>query len=277
MGSKVNPRIFRAVTTFATPARWYANKKDFPTFLHQDIKIRQMIQKQFKSGGISRIEIERSASEFNLRIMTSKPGVIIGRGGVLIEELKKNIKREHFGSQKMKVNISIQEVQQPDTDAEIIMQSIRDQLEQRIPFRRALKRAAEQVMRAGAKGTKIQVSGRLNGADIARREFVAQGRLPLQTLRAKIDYTHGTAQTIYGAIGIKVWVYKGEVFEDDAETKEPVKEERKPGRPMPQRRRAPARAAAPTASTPQAQKTTLRKKADIEASKAPVAQSQPQA
>lgn len=263
MASKVNPRIHRITTTFASPSRWYASKKDFPTFLHQDIKIRKMIKTQFKMGGISRIETERSASEMNLRIFTSKPGVIIGRGGALIEELKKKIKKDFFGSQKMKVNISIQEVQNPDTDAEIIVQSIRDQIEQRIPFRRALKRAVEQVMRSGAKGCKIQVSGRLNGADIARTEAVSQGRLPLQTLRALIDYSRGIAQTTMGTIGIKVWIYKGDVFDDGTTTvtQAPAEDRRRNDRNNNQRRRRPTAA--------QSGKTVLRKKADIDAAKQP--------
>lgn len=260
MATKVNPRIHRITTTFSSPSRWYASKKDFPIFLHQDIKLRRLIKTQFKTGGVSRIEIERSASELNLRIYTSKPGVIIGRGGALIEELKKKIKKDFFGSQKMKVNISIQEVANPDTDAEIIVQSIRDQLEQRLPFRRALKRGVEQVMRAGAKGCKIQVSGRLNGADIARTEMFAQGRLPLQTLRAQIDYSRGIAQTTMGTIGIKVWIYKGDVFEDDKNA-EPVQEERRtPNRNNGPRRRKPMTSGG---------KTVLRKKADIDAAKQP--------
>jgi small subunit ribosomal protein S3 len=172
----------------------------------------------------------------------------------LIEEAKKEVKKKFFGSQKMKVNMTIQEVANPEMNAELILQSIRDQLEQRVPFRRAMKRSMELVMRAGAKGCRLQVSGRLNGAEIARRETMSQGRLPLHTLRANIDYTRGIAQTLYGVIGIKVWIYKGDVFEGE-EVKEEVVEKKRPARPASNRRKLQTGG----------NKQILRKKADVDA------------
>lgn len=215
MASKVNPRSFRTNTTYKMPSRWFASKKDYAKNLQSDILIRKMIRTQLRDAGVARIEIERSLEEVKIIILTSKPGVVIGRGGSLIEEMKKDIKRQFFGSEKMKVNISIQEVHDVDSNAELVYQNIRDQIEGRVPFRRAIKRALENVQRSGAKGVKIQVSGRLNGADIARTETLTHGRLPLHTLRANIDYSRGVANTTYGVIGIKVWIYKGDVFSDE--------------------------------------------------------------
>lgn len=255
MGSKVNPRVFRRTTTYQIPSRWFASKQDFPRHLQADVEIRKMIRRRFKDGGVARIEIERSLGSLNITIHTSKPGVVIGRGGALIEETKKEVKRQFFGSQKMKVNMTIQEVANPEMNAELIFQSIRDQIEQRVPFRRALKRSMELVMRAGAKGCRLQISGRLNGAEIARRETMSQGRLPLHTLRAHIDYTRGIAQTLYGVIGIKVWIYKGDVF-DGEEVKEEVVEKKRPARPAPNRRRV---------QTATGNKQILRKKVDVDA------------
>ncbi len=215
MGKKVNPRIFRAVTNYQPTTRWFATKYNIASFLRSDIQIRKFITKKFRDGGIARIEIERAVGEITITVHTAKPGVIIGRGGSMIESLRQDIKRQFFGSQKMKVNVSIHEIKNPDLHAELIVQSIRDQLEARVPFRRAIKRSLDQVMRSSAKGCRIQVSGRLNGAEIARTEKVSKGRLPLHTLRAHIDYSRGIAQTMYGTIGIKVWIYTGDLFGDE--------------------------------------------------------------
>lgn len=261
MGRKVNPRSFRQTTTYHVPSRWFARKQDFAQNLKTDVQVRKMIRAKFREAGIARVEIERSLGEITLIIYTSKPGMVIGTGGSQIEQVKKEVKREFFGSQKMKVTINIQEIGEPEMNSELIFQSIRDQLEQRVPFRRAIKRAMEQVIRAGAKGCRIQVSGRLNGAEIARREFVAQGRLPLQTLRAQIDYSRGIAQTIYGVIGIKVWIYKGELFGDRGESEEQEKvvedKKEKPHRDRPRRKQIQTGG----------KKLILRKKADVEKEK----------
>ncbi len=255
MGHKVNPRSFRQTTTYSTPSRWFASKQDFAALLQQDVEMRKMIQKKFREAGVARIEIERAAGEVTIIIRSSKPGVIIGRGGSLIEELKKEVKRRFFGSEKIRVTINIQEVREPDINAELIYQSIRDQIEARVPFRRAMKRALENVVRANAKGCRITVSGRLNGADIARTETVTSGRLPLHTLRANIDYSRGIAHTVYGVIGVKVWVYNGDVFGDETEEQEEKKPRRRPRRQRKQMETG-------------GQKVVLRKKADVDRERA---------
>lgn len=255
MGSKVNPRAFRTTTTFQLPSRWFAAKQDFAHHLQQDVRIRKLIRRTFRDGGVARIEIERSLHDLNVIIFTSKPGVVIGRGGASIEELKKTLKKQFFGNAKMKVNVNIQEIGDPDVNAELIYQSIRDQIEQRVPFRRAMKRGIEQIMRAGAKGCRMRLSGRLNGAEIARTETLSKGRLPLHTLRANIDYSRGIAQTVYGVIGIKVWVYKGDVFGEEDLKAAPVK--KKVIRPRLQRKQ----------TNTGGQKFILRKKSEVEKEK----------
>ncbi len=280
MGKKINPKVFRQVTTFTSPSRWFANRNQYAALLKEDVLIRRFLKKKFRDAGVSRVDIERSTPEqTTIIIHTSKPGVVIGRGGALIEETKKELKKLLFGSKKMQIQMSIQEVRDADISAELIYQGIRDQLEARVPFRRAMKRSIEQVMRAGALGARIQVSGRLNGADIARTEKVNRGRLPLHTLRAKIDYSRGVAQTMYGIIGVKVWVYTGDSFGDEPaeEVTATKRSHRSEGRGASRsagdtRNRRPAnrtaagatRTKAAVKSTGEAGKTVLRKKADIE-------------
>lgn len=254
MGHKVNPRAFRIGTVYQYPSRWYTKKQDFPNKLKEDLAIREIIKKKFRNSGVARVDIERSAGAVTITIHSSKPGVVIGRGGAGIDELKKTIKRTVYGSQKMVINISIQEVGKPDVNAELIVQNIAEQLEKRIPFRRAMKRAIESARRGGAQGIRITVSGRLNGAEIARTETLTEGSLPLHTLRANIDYSRGAAHTIFGAIGIKVWVYTGDVFEG-SEKKEESQEDRRPagGRRGPIRRRTPG--TRPKSATPVSSKS----------------------
>lgn len=281
MGKKINPKVFRQVTTFTSPSRWFATRNQYAALLKEDVLIRRFLKKKFRDAGVSRVDIERSTPEqTTIIIHTSKPGVVIGRGGALIEETKKELKKTLFGSKKMQIQMSIQEVRDADISAELIYQGIRDQLEARVPFRRAMKRSIEQVMRAGALGARIQVSGRLNGADIARTEKVNRGRLPLHTLRAKIDYSRGVAQTMYGIIGVKVWVYTGDSFGDDVAEEEAVAGKRthrsngRTGGGSDTRRRSATtagrtaagatRAKATAKPSGEAGKTTLRKKADIE-------------
>ncbi len=212
MGQKVHPTIFRIGTIYEPNSKWFAKKADYPLQLEQDTKIRKLLDSKFVDAGVSKIEIKRSSKDIEIIVHTSRPGVIIGRGGTNVEDIKKDIKRKIFGSKKIKVNINIQEVSKPDLDSQIIMQGIIAQLEKRVPFRKAIKRSIEQVKRAGAKGVKVIVAGRLNGAEIARSESFSDGSLPLQTIRADVDYARGHAATIYGKIGIKVWIYKGEIF-----------------------------------------------------------------
>jgi len=221
MGRKVNPRIFRIGIINESCSKWFA-QKNYSVFLKEDVQIRDFIRKKLREAGVARIEIERSSGTITIIIQTSRPGVVIGRGGAGIEDLKKIIKQKFLGSQKISLNINIQEVNKPDIVAELILQGLITQIEKRLPFRRVMKRGIEQVMRAGAEGVKVVMAGRLNGAEIARTETLSEGKVPLHTLRADVDYSRGTARTTYGAIGIKVWIYRGEIFEKD-ERKDNIK------------------------------------------------------
>ncbi|MCH7492456.1 30S ribosomal protein S3 [Patescibacteria group bacterium] len=219
MGHKVHPLIFRIGILRGWKSKWFATK-DYAVFLEQDVKIRKYIAKKLKDASIANVEIERSGTGLIANLYTSKPGIVIGRGGTGVEELKKEIKKK-FLDKKTKLTLNIHEVSKPFLNAQLVSLNIIEQLEKRIPFRRAVKRVIEQVIQAGAKGVKIIVAGRLNGAEIARSEKFSQGSVPLHTLRADIDYARGGAHTTYGMVGVKVWIYKGEVFErDNKEDKE---------------------------------------------------------
>ncbi|MBT4849632.1 30S ribosomal protein S3 [Candidatus Parcubacteria bacterium] len=220
MGKKVNPRIFRIGLSEKWRSRWFSNR-DFAKFLEQDIRIRKFLQKKLGDASVDRVDIERSRGKIIINISAAKPGLIIGRGGSGIEDLKKRIKKE-FLDQADVININITEVSIPNLSANVILQSIKEDVEKRIPFRRVMKQNIDKVMKAGSKGVKIILAGRLNGVDIARTEKLIQGSIPLQTLRANIDYSRGVANTIYGTIGIKVWIYKGQWF--DVKKKEAKKE-----------------------------------------------------
>lgn len=211
MGQKVHPHGIRLGIVKTWDAKWYANK-DFATCLHEDIKIRKAIKsdKQLASAGVSRIEIERSEKKLKLTIHTAKPGMVIGRGGAGIEDIKNKLKK----LTDKRVDINIMEIRQPDLDALLVAENIASQLERRIAFRRAMKQSVGRTMRLGAKGIKIACSGRLGGAEIARSESYREGSIPLHTLRADIDYGFAEANTTYGRIGIKVWIFKGEILPD---------------------------------------------------------------
>ena len=219
MGQKVHPRAFRLNTNKTWDSRWFAEKKDFPYYLKQDITIRKFISSKLKDAGIARVDIERAANAVTINVHAAKPGFVIGRGGQGVEELKKQVHnkflKDSFSRKKgiKSVNLNILEIEKIGLEAALIMQGVVIDLEKRIPFRRAVKQAISRVEKAGAKGVKIIVSGRLNGAEIARRETFFSGKIPLHTLRADIDYSRGAAQTIYGKIGVKVWIYRGEIFE----------------------------------------------------------------
>ncbi len=217
MGHKVHPKIFRIGELYGWSSKWFA-RRDFSKFLKQDIKIRKFLKTKLRDASVALVEIERSATVTNIIIHSGKPGVIIGRGGQGIEDLKKKIKP--FLDQKATLNVSIKEVANPNLSAELVLQSIVSDIERRMPFRRVMKQAIGRVERADAKGVKITIAGRLNGAEIARSETLNSGSLPLHTLRADIDYARGVARTTYGAIGIKVWIYKGEVFKKTNEQAE---------------------------------------------------------
>ena len=219
MSQKVHPTIYRIGKIYDSNSKWFA-EKGYAKMLEQDIKIRKFLLNKLKEGGVSKIEIKRSSKEIDINIHTSRPGVIIGRGGTNLDDLKSEIKRKYFGSTKLNINFNIQEVAKPDLDSQLVMQGVISQLEKRVPFRKAVKRSIDQVKRAGAKGIKIIVAGRLNGVEIARTETFSSGNLPLQTIRADIDYARGAAYTIYGLIGIKVWIYKGEIFSKDVKQDE---------------------------------------------------------
>jgi len=209
VGQKINPVGFRVGVIRDWEAKWYADK-DFATFLHEDIKIRDFINNKLQDASVSTIEIERAANRVNISIHTAKPGMVIGKGGAEVENLRKQL-NDLTGR---KVHINIVEIKKPDLDAKLVGENIARQLEQRVAFRRAMRQAMQRTMRAGAKGIKTQAAGRLNGADIARREHYADGTVPLHTLRADIDYSWQEAITTYGKIGIKTWIYRGEILPD---------------------------------------------------------------
>ena len=209
MGHKVNPHGARVGVIFDWSTRWYAGKKDFANNLIEDYKLREMLKEKFYATGISRIDIERSAKMITVNIFTGKPGMIIGRGGAGIEALKAEI--TNFLGRPAHINVM--EIKQPDGDAQLVAENIAQQLEKRISFRRALKQAQQRAMKVpGVKGIKTSVSGRLGGADIARTEHYHDGSIPLQTLRANIDYGFAEAKTTYGRLGVKVWIYKGQIL-----------------------------------------------------------------
>lgn len=208
MGQKVHPHGFRVGVIKDWDARWYADKKHFAGYLYEDYKIREYLKEKLYAAGISRIEIERAAGKITVGIHTGKPGIVIGKAGAGIEAIKKELVK----FSKDEININIYEIRRPEADAQLIAESIAQQLERRISFRRAMKQAIGRAMKAGVKGIRTQVAGRLGGADIARSEKYNEGSTPLQTLRADITYGFAEAKTTYGRIGCKVWVYKGEIM-----------------------------------------------------------------
>ncbi|TDL98489.1 30S ribosomal protein S3 [Macrococcus brunensis] len=207
MGQKINPIGLRVGIIRDWDAKWYA-EKDFATLLHEDLKIRKYIAENLKDASVSRVEIERAANRVNIAIHTGKPGMVIGKGGSEIEKLRNNLN----GLTGKRVHINVVEIKKVDMDATLVAENIARQLENRASFRRAQKQAIQRAMKLGAKGIKTQVSGRLGGADIARAEQYSEGTVPLHTLRADIDYAHAEADTTYGKLGVKVWIYRGEVL-----------------------------------------------------------------
>ena len=205
MGQKVHPYGFRLGFNKTWRSRWYSDK-DYAKLLHEDLALRKDLKKRFMHAGVSRIETERAANKLKIDIHTSRPGIIIGRKGAEVDKLKAQVQKRT----NREVFINIQEIQKPELDAQLIAESVAMQLEKRIAFRRAMRKAVESALRFGARGIKVRVSGRLNGAEIARSEWYLHGQLPLQTLRADIDYGFSEARTTYGAIGVKVWLFQGE-------------------------------------------------------------------
>lgn len=215
MGQKVNPHGFRVGVNKEWSSSWIANKKEFSNYLVEDNKIRKYIEKKHNGNGISNVVIERTNKRLTVDIYTSKPGIVIGMKGAGVEELKNDIAKI---CENKNISINIKEVKRPDLDASLVAESIAVQLEKRVSFRRAMKQAMQRVMRAGAVGCKIMVSGRLDGAEIARSEHYHEGRLPLHTIRADIDYATHEAHTTFGVIGVKVWICKGEILSKKAVT-----------------------------------------------------------
>nr|YP_010204108.1 ribosomal protein S3 [Ahnfeltia fastigiata]UAT97591.1 ribosomal protein S3 [Ahnfeltia fastigiata] len=208
MGQKTHPLGFRIGITQKHRSSWFSDSKQYPRLIQEDYKIRSYIEKKLKTASISRIQIYRKVDQIEIEIETARPGIILGRLGAGIENLRKELQKELTDSKQIRVNVI--EITEPDTEATLIAEFITQQLEKRIAFRRAVRQGVQRSQRANVKGIKIQVSGRLNGAEIARSEWVREGRVPLQTLRANIDYSYKMAQTIYGVLGVKVWLFKGE-------------------------------------------------------------------
>lgn len=212
MGQKVDPRGLRLGIIRDWDAKWYADKKHFASLLLEDVKIRKYIKEKLHQAGISRIQIERTANRVRIGIHTAKPGIVIGRGGAEVEALRKELE-ELTGRQ---ISINIIEIKVPELDAQLAAENVAAQIEKRVAFRRAMKQVVSRAMKMGAKGIKVAVSGRLAGAEIARTEWYSEGKVPLHTLRADIDYGFAEADTTYGKIGVKVWIYKGEVLPEKA-------------------------------------------------------------
>lgn len=208
MGQKVNPHGLRVGIIKDWDSKWYADKKTFNEYLVEDNKVREFVKKKLFISGVSKIEIERAANRIKVTVFTAKPGMVIGKGGSGVEELRLDIEK----MTKKSVVVNVEEIKVPELDAQLVAENIASQLERRVSFRRAMKQAIQRTMRAGGKGIKTAVSGRLGGADMARTEGYSEGTIPLQTLRADIDYGFAEANTTYGKLGVKVWLYKGEVL-----------------------------------------------------------------
>ena len=207
MGQKINPNGFRVGVIRDWTAKWYADK-NYAAYLNEDLRIRKYIEKRLADASVSTVEIERAANRVNVSLHTAKPGMVIGKGGSEVEALRKELNN----LTNKRVHINVVEIKKPDLDAHLVGESVAEQLENRIAFRRAMRGAMQRTMRAGAKGIKIQVAGRLNGADMSRIESYSDGTVPLHTLRADIDYSWDEAHTTYGVLGIKTWIYRGEVL-----------------------------------------------------------------
>lgn len=226
MGQKIHPTGFRLAVNKDWLSKWFAKSGDFSTVLKQDIDVREYLRKRLSAASVGRVVIERPAKSARITIHSARPGVVIGKKGEDIEVLKQDLQK----LMGVPVHVNIEEIRKPELDAQIIADGIAQQLEKRVQFRRAMKRAMQNAMRAGAKGIKIMTSGRLNGADIARSEWYREGRVPLHTLRADVDYATSEALTTYGVIGLKVWVYKGEAGQAAAKPEQEIKRRKAGGR-----------------------------------------------
>jgi small subunit ribosomal protein S3 len=219
MGQKVNPLGIRLGITRDWVSKWYAGKKQFPEQLYTDFQVREFLRKKLSEASVSRVHIERAARKVNVTIHTARPGIVIGKKGEDIEKLRGETARL-LGMPMTDVRLNVAEIRKPELDAQLVAEGIAQQIEKRVMFRRAMKRAVMSTVRSGALGVKVRLSGRLNGSEIARTEISREGRVPLHTFRADIDYAHAEARTTYGVIGVKVWIFKGEVFEQAPEVAE---------------------------------------------------------
>ena len=222
MGQKVNPLSIRLGITRDWMSKWYAGRRQFPANVYTDFRVREFLKSRLSDASVSRIQIERAAKKVNITIQTARPGVVIGKKGEDIEKLRLETAKL-LGMNVADVRLNIAEIRKPELDAQLVADSIAQQIEKRVMFRRAMKRAVMSTMRSGAQGVKVRVSGRLNGAEIARTEWYREGRIPLHTFRADIDYGLAEAKTTYGVIGVKVWIFKGEIF-DKAELEQAAPE-----------------------------------------------------
>ncbi|MEB3826649.1 30S ribosomal protein S3 [Phormidium sp. CCY1219] len=220
MGQKIHPTGFRLGVTQEHRSRWFADSNRYPELLEEDYKIRHYVHTTLNNAGISEVRIERKADQIDLEVRTARPGVVVGRGGSGIEALRTGL-QEMLGSNRQ-IRINVVEVTRVDADATLIAEYIASQLERRVSFRRVVRQAIQRAQKAGVEGIKVQVSGRLNGAEIARTEWTREGRVPLHTLRADIDYSYRTARTIYGILGVKVWIFKGEIIPGQEEAASPI-------------------------------------------------------
>lgn len=227
MGQKVHPTGFRLGISTDWTSKWYAEGRDYAQFLNSDLEIRKYLKEKLSQASVSRIQIDRPARAAFVVIHTARPGIVIGKKGEDVEALRKEIARR-MGLNINNVKINIEEIRKPEIDAQLVSESVAQQLERRIMFRRAMKRAVSNAMRLGALGVKINVAGRLNGAEIARTEWYREGRVPLHTLRADIDYGFAEAATTYGIIGIKTWIFKGEVFDLESKNQEELPDVKRP-------------------------------------------------
>lgn len=230
MGQKVNPVGIRLGITRDWTSRWYADTRNFPAYIHGDWMVRDFLRRKLADASVSRIHIERAARKTNITIHTARPGVVIGRKGEDIEKLRAEVAKL-LRMAVADVRLNIAEIRKPELDAQLVAESIAQQIEKRVMFRRAMKRAVTNTMRSGALGVKVRVAGRLNGAEISRSEWTREGRIPLHTFRAEIDYGLAEARTTYGVIGVKVWIFRGEVFDRD----ETAVEAAEPAAPAPER------------------------------------------
>ena len=252
MGQKVNPIGIRLGITRDWTSRWYAGKKQFPLHVHTDFRVREFLRRKLAEASVSRVLIERAANKVNITIQTARPGIVIGKKGEDIEKLRQEVAKL-LGRPVADIRLNIAEIRKPELDAQLVADGIAQQIEKRVMFRRAMKRAVMSTMRSGALGIKVRLSGRLNGAEIARTEWSREGRIPLHTFRADIDYGLGEARTTYGVIGVKVWIFKGEVFDKDEAAARPAEADSQgaagqgAGQSAPQAA-APADAAAPAAA-----------------------------